>query len=98
MNISHDEHGAVDVDELMAIHHAKMERRMDAQGKYTESEDKEHESTVDLGLSHQTTVGSQECVGNRGKRPNSLWAVVRAADKNTRGQVRRPLYAEVVAE
>ncbi len=100
MNISHDEHGAVDLDELMEIHHSIMKRRMDAEGKYVDNEEniEKAESTCDAGLNRPHTVDSQECVGVRNKRNNSEWAIVRIAHKNTRGQPRQPTYAEVVAE
>ena len=96
MNVARDEHGPVNVDELMEIHQAKMRRRMDARGEYEDS--KKDESTVEAGLNKLNDADSQECVGDRGKRSNSEWAVVRAAHKNVRGQQRRPTYAEVVAE
>jgi hypothetical protein len=100
MNISHDENGAVDVDELMEIHHSKMKRRMDADGKYVDDTKniKKAESTCDTGPNRPHTVDSQECVGVHNKRTNSEWTIVRTAHKNTRGQSRRPKYAEVVAE
>ena len=113
MNISHDEHGPVQMDELMRIHQSKMERRMDHNGKYVEdsSTDSENEFAGDAGLIKVRTLNSQECVGDgdgiklsikrfddRSKRSNSTWAVVRATHKNARGEQRRPTYAEVVAE
>ena len=59
MNIEQDEHGPVDVDELMAIHHEKMQRRFEREIS-TES--------TNLPQELQQAVNSQECVGteNRG--------------------------------
>ncbi len=59
MNIEHDEHGPVDVDKLMAIHHEKMQRRFERNIG--------NESTH-LPQALQQAVNSQECVGteNRG--------------------------------
>ena len=59
MNIEQDEHDPVDVDELMAIHHEKMQRRFEREIS-TES--------TNLPQELQQAVNSQECVGteNRG--------------------------------
>ena len=96
MNVDRDKYGVVDMDALMGIHHAKMMRRMDAEGKYIDNE--KIESTVDAGLAKKNNVDSQECVRDRIKRSNVEWATVRAAHKNIRGWGPRRTYAEVVAE
>ena len=60
MNIEHDEHGPVDVDELMAIHHEKMQRRFEWTNNKAES--------TNVTQTSQQPMDSQECVGteNRG--------------------------------
>ena len=97
MNIDHDEFGPVDMDELTALHHEKMQRRFEM-----ENEKKQDESTKNK---MSESVDSQECVGDRGSRSNSSWAIVRAANKNPRknrippgGHARKFTYAQVVAE
>mmetsp|Transcript_28930 Transcript_28930/g.61429 ORF Transcript_28930/g.61429 Transcript_28930/m.61429 type:complete len:191 (-) Transcript_28930:49-621(-) len=95
MNISHDELGPVNGEELVVIHQEKIQWRMNVKGEYDNSP---HESTVNTGLKVSKTVDSQECVGDCVNRSNSSWATVRAAHKYTRGRNRRPTYAEVVAE
>ena len=64
MNIEHDEHGPVDVDELMGIHHEKLQRRFERENG--------NEST-NVPQSPQQSVNSQECVGtvNRGSLDNT---------------------------
>ena len=64
MNIEHDEHGPVDVDELMGIHHEKLQRRFERENG--------NEST-NVPQSPQQFVNSQECVGtvNRGSLDNT---------------------------
>ena len=94
MNLDHDEHGPVVMDELMEIHHDKMMRRLNALGEYIGEEDTS-EPTVDT---KKNKVGSQECVEDRVKRSNSTWAMVRAAHKSKRGRAHPRSYAEVVAE
>ena len=84
MNISHDEYGHVDMDELMAIHEAKMKRRVELVAG-----EMEDEPTVEK-VSKMSTVDSQECVGEHAKRTNSQWASLRVAHKNTRGQHHKP--------
>ena len=98
MNISHDELGAVDVDELMAIHAEKMERRFEM---VEPRKDSENECAISAEVSKVSTDGhSQECVGDGSKRSNILWATVRGAHKNVRtskrGQLRKPTYAEML--
>ena len=59
MNITEDENGAVNIDELMEIHYRKMEeshnRKMEESGGNLESTDNEG----------QSTESSQECVGDK---------------------------------
>ena len=107
MNLSHDEHGPVQLDEIMQIHQLKMERRMDHDGRYMENNTagEENEFVGGAKLMELHTLNSQECVGdkikrydNRANRSNSAWAAVRASHKNAWGKQRRPTYAEVVAE
>ncbi len=100
MNLDRDEHGVVNMDELIEIHHVKMMRRMDAQGEYLvgDGKNKLDESTIDAGISTQDKVDSQECVGVRAKRTNGEWAAFRAANKNNGGQRQRRTYAEVVED
>ena len=93
MNISHDEYGPIDVDELMEIHQNKMRRRLDN----ADTKD----SSVDGSSSH-SKQDPQECVENPRKRSAALWASVRGAHKKTVSNIggRRNMrtYAQVVAE
>ena len=97
MNITHDEHGPVDVDELMAIHYAKMQKRFD---EMTTQEKQKSESHISSEVS--TDANSQECVGIGSTRSNATWAAIRGAHKNVRrskvGEKYKPTYAQVVAE
>jgi len=97
MNLSHDEHGPVCLDELMEVHRKKMMKRMKADGAYDDG-GSDDESTTDTRTSKSAAVTSQECVGDRIKRSHCEWAAVRAAHKNTRGRSYKPTYAEVAAE
>ena len=87
MNITHDEHGPVDVDELMAIHNAKMQKRFD---EVTTQEKQKSESHISSEVS--TDANSQECVGIGSTRSNATWAAIRGAHKN------KPTYAQVVVK
>jgi hypothetical protein len=102
MNITHDEYGPVDVDELMAVHYAKMQKRFDMTC--------ENESTISTKVSKVSAnkrvrfadEDSQECVGIGSKRSNATWASIRGAHKNIRrskvGHTYKPTYAEMVAD
>ena len=96
MNIDHDEFGPVDMDELTALHHEKMQRRFEM-----ENEKKQDESTKNK---MSESVDSQECVGDQ-------WVDMGATHKNPnmtripldgkRSKSGRPLkltYAQAVAE
>ena len=93
MNITHDEHGIVNVDELTAIHHTKMQRRFEMR-----SDVERGESTENKTSNVSKRVDSQECVGDRGSRSISSWADMRAAHKDPRGRTRKLTYAQAVAE
>ena len=101
MNLDHDEHGPVVMDELMEIHHAKMMKRLNALGEYVGEEDTSESTLItkkNKVITKKNKVGSQECVVDPVKRSNSTWAMVRAAHKNKRGRAHTRTYAEVVAE
>jgi len=53
MNIDHDEYGPVDIDEIMAIHHEKIQKRINVDGNKNDTESASHIES-----------DSQECVGN----------------------------------
>ena len=93
MNISHDEHGSVDVDELTALHNEKMQRRIEMEVSHPSGE-----PTISKRSHVTNDKGSQECVGDVTKRTNDMWANIRVAHNNKRGQARKPTYAEVTAE
>lgn len=59
MNISHDEHGPVDVDELTAIHYAKMQEKI----RFEENKSDDEFTINDITMT--STMNSQECVGDR---------------------------------
>ena len=97
MNISHDEYGPVDYDELMTIHYAKMQKRISMDPV---SDDK---NDVEPTIKKPTSVaGSQECVEDLSKkRSNVSWAIKRTAHKDSeykRGQSNKPTYAQIVME
>ena len=81
MNITHDEYGDVDMDELMAVHQAKMQRRFELMAHDSDSED---ECTISADVSKVSASDgpSQECVGNGSKRSSTMWASVRRAHKH----------------
>ena len=68
MNITHDEYGPVAMDELTAIHNAKMERRIEMNQHQTDREDGESVSCAGHQVSGKDTV-SQECVGHVRRLP-----------------------------
>ena len=84
MNINHDEFGPVDMDELTAIHHEKIQRRFEMENKK-----REDEPTKNKASKMPKSAGSQECVGNHGKRYMSERANKGAAHKNLI-QIRTP--------
>jgi hypothetical protein len=81
MNITHDEYGDVDMDELMAVHQAKMQRRFELMAHDSDSED-ECTISADVSKVSATDGPSQECVGNGSKRSSTMWASVRRAHKH----------------
>ena len=81
MNITHDEYGDVDMDELMAVHQAKMQRRFKLMAHDSDSED-ECTISADVSKVSATDGPSQECVGNGSKRSSTMWASVRRAHKH----------------
>ena len=89
MNINHDEYGPVNVDELTALHNEKMNKKVEMEASRQKNEP---------SASEHADLSSQECVGDVPKRSNIMWANIRGAHKNKRGQTRKPTYAEVVAE
>ena len=101
MNISHDEYGPVDVDELMALHNAKIQKRF----KMIEhlKNGSESESTTSKENKMSADMNSQECVGDmrsRYMRSNVMWGAVRGAHnkRNNSVQARTRTYTQVVAE
>ena len=64
MNVSHDEYGPVDVDELMAIHNEKMTKRFDMVLEGTIA-DKYEMDEHNISKEHNPAKSSsQECVGD----------------------------------
>ena len=102
MNISHDEYGPVDMDDLMTIHNEKMLKRFNPvlEGSATDSyKNCEHNINNEQDPAE---VSSQECVEDLPKRSNVTWAIVREAHKrptynkaNIRGHAHQRTYAEV---
>ena len=94
MNISHDEFGPVDVDELMALHNEKIQRRI----KMSSHQENISQNELTTNMKEKSAVkSSQECVGDvtsGSKRSNIMWATVRGAHKKSHGRT----YAEVTAE
>lgn len=84
MNISHDEYGPVDVDELMSIHQAKILKRIE----FKDNANDESSDVIDA-TSHPDD--SQECVGAGTQR-----SVVSPRKANERGA--KPSYADVAAK
>ena len=65
MNITHDEYGDVDMDELMAVHQAKIQRRVEMMAP--SAEDSEDECTISAHEVSKVSANdghSQECVGS----------------------------------
>ena len=101
MNISHDEYGLVDVDELIALYNAKILKRF----KMTEhlENGSESESTTSKENEMSADMNSQECVGDmrsRYRRSNVMWGAVRGAHnkRNNCVQSHTRTYAQVLAE
>ena len=68
------------MDELMAVHHAKIQRRSEIMAP--SDDDSEDECTISTQEVYKMSAvdgPSQECVGDRSKRSNILWASVRRA-------------------
>jgi hypothetical protein len=84
MNISHDEYGDVDMDELMAVHQTKMQRRFDMMARNDTNSDSEDEYAINTDVSKVSVSdgSSQECVGSGSKRSSIMWASVRRAHKH----------------
>jgi len=57
MNITHDEYGPVDIDELMKLHHERIQKRNDIGEIEYDSKDNQREV--------QPSMESQECVGDK---------------------------------
>ena len=89
MNLDQDEYGTVDVDELTAIHNAKIERR----NEIANGDNKENEHG-NLPRDPGSHTRSQECVGDRMNRSNVLWAATRTAHKKSSGQNNKPTYLQ----
>ena len=84
MNCSFDEHGPVEVNELMAIHRQKMEKKILMTDT---SNGKDGEPTIDK-ISHDLdNVDSQKCVGNQ---LNSKWASTRIAHRRYKNLLNCP--------
>ena len=101
MNISHDEYEPVDVDELMALHNAKIQKRFKMIA-HLENESKS-ESTTSKENKISADMNSQECVGDmrsRYRRSNVMWGTVRGAHNKRNNSVQAPThtYPQVVAE
>ncbi len=60
MNCSFDEHGPVDVDEIMAVHRQKMENRILVTDTSKGNSD---EPMIDKTSQTSNNIGSKECVG-----------------------------------
>ena len=93
MNISHDEHGPVDADELTALHNERMQRRVEMEVSHPSGE-----PTISKRYNVTDDQDSQECVSDVTKRTNDTWANIRVAHNNKRGQARKLTYAEVTSE
>ena len=104
MNITLDEHGPVDVDELTIIHQNEMQRQFEMKNNIEVDE-----PTKNIRSKMSSVVDSQECVGDRGydreHRHNPSCANMRAAHKNPRnnrippgGRAHKLRYAQAVAE
>ena len=52
MNVSHDEYGPVEYDELTAIHYAKMNKRVDANDNVNASANRTVETNAEIGRAH----------------------------------------------
>jgi len=66
MNIDHDEYGSVNVDKLMIIHQAKIQKKMEAENVICDNND-ESEPTIKKTHKIPKTPGSQECVRDHKK-------------------------------
>ena len=84
MNVSHDEYGPVDVDKLMAIHNKTMERRFDMVLKGSIADKYEMDEHIISEEQNPAESSSQECVEDRSKRSNIMWASVRNAHKRSK--------------
>jgi len=74
MNVSHDEYGPVEYDELTAAHYAKMNKRVDANDNVNASANRTVETNAD--------EDSQECVGiieQRGHKKPTYSEIVKRA-------------------
>ena len=85
MNVSHDEYGLVNVDELMPIHNENMKKRFSMVLKGTIADQYEmHEHN--MSKEHNPAeLSSQECVEDWSKRSNMMWVCVRNAHKRSPG-------------
>ena len=101
MNISHEEYGPVDVDKLMALHNAKIQKSF----KMIEHIENRSESESTTSKENKTLadMNSQECVGDirsRYRRSNVMWGASRGAHnkRNNRVHSHTCTYAQIVAE
>ena len=81
MNTSHNEYGLVGMDERMTIHNEKMLKRFDMVlgGSIADSYRKDkHNISKEQ---NPAKVSSQECVDDRSKISNVMWASIRDAHK-----------------
>ena len=62
MNISHDEYGPVEIDELTAIHNAKKEKKIEMSECHTENDCEIMSKTEHQKMSKDNDTSSQECV------------------------------------
>ena len=102
MNISHDEYGPVEIDELTAIHNAKMEKRIEMSERHTENDCELMSKTEHQKMSKDNDTGSQECVGRvtkvSWKRPLIEKGPYGRAHNIKGGRTPRRSYADVVAK
>ena len=77
MNVSHDEYGPVDVDELMAIHNEKMTKRFNMVLEGTIADKYEMDEHNISKEQNPAKPISQECVEDCSKLSSMMWTRVR---------------------
>ncbi len=100
MNITHNEYGPVAIDELTAIHNAKVEKRIEMNQHQTDREDGESVLCAGHQVSGKDTV-SQECVGHVRRLPikgSKYKSVSGEAHRINGGKTTTRTYAQVVSE